>query len=129
MAQDYIIFDSRKMAAFQLITDLCREYAFEDTFAQELWSGLLENPLLYDEFVYYMQTKELTGAYTCQGYSMFDLYFYQLRHYNFRHDIGKNRPDCDKGRLILEAFHTMICLTNDPDSYVAKLRAEQGMDF
>lgn len=128
MAQNHILFDGRKMAAYELTGSLCKDYGFEVSFAETLWDGLLRLPLLYDEFVHYMQTGELTGLYLCEGVSMYDLYFYHLRRYNVTHDLGRNMPDCDKERLVFQAFHTMVLLTDDPVTYLARLSAAQGMD-
>lgn len=128
MEQDHIIFDGRKMAAFGIVNDLCKDYGHDNSFAEELWEGLLQTPLLYDEFIYYMQKKELTGNYSYEGFCMFDLYFYQLRRYNLHHDLGKNMSDCDKDMLIYEAFHTMVMLKKNPQDMKKKLSASLGMD-
>ncbi|MDO5156210.1 MAG: hypothetical protein Q4D51_09620 [Eubacteriales bacterium] len=129
MKNDYVIYDARKLAAYNLGLDLSLSKGFDEQFFSQLWEGLLTNPLLYDEFVYYLQTEELTGHFTCEGYSMFDLYFFHLGEYNFTHDLGKNPIGCDKATITLQAFHTMGQLVKDPQTYKKYLSKNLGMDF
>ena len=129
MNNNSIIFDRRKLAAYDIVTDFCKKMHWDDQFLAELWEGLIYNPLLFDEFVYYNQKNELTGNFTCEGYSMLDLYFYHLRQYNVSHDIGKNPENCSKDELVFRAFHTMRMLQVKPEVYKKMLSEVPGMDF
>lgn len=129
MGQDSIVYDSRKLAAFGIITDLCHTYGHDTSYTNTLWEALLQSPVFYDEFIYYMQTGQLTGNTSCEGYDMFDLYFYHLRLYNLKHDLGKNIDDCDKDMLIFESFHTMAMLQQHPKETLQKLAEHPGMDI
>lgn len=129
MHNENVIYDGRKIAAYNIAADFCKYKGWDETFLTELWEGLLLNPVLYDEFVYYLQMGELTGNFVCEGYSMYDLYFYHVGYYNMTHDIGKNTRDCDKDEIIFLAFHTMGRLQKDPETYKKKLSESLGMDF
>ncbi len=129
MHNENVIFDGRKLAAYNILTDYCKTSGHNDQFLAELWEGVLTTPLLYDEFVYFLQTGELTGHYACEGYTMFDLYFYHLGHYNMTHDIGKNTADCSKDEITFLAFHTMCMLQKEPERYKRILSEPDGMDF
>lgn len=123
-----IIFDKRRLATYSVIERFGLECGFDNAFITELWEGLLSNQNLYDEFVHYLQTYELKGEFACEGYTLFDLYFYHLREYNLYHDTGKNTDDCNKDRLIFSTFHTMVMLIKEPDKYKKLLSKPLGMD-
>lgn len=123
-----IIFDKRRLAAYSVIEEFCAECGFDDTFTLELWEGLLLNQKLYDEFVFYLQNYEFTGKFTCEGYTIPDLYFYHLREFNLYHDTGKNTDSCNKDKLVFIAFHTMGRLLKEPEIYKVRLSEPMGMD-
>lgn len=129
MDKSYIVYDGRKVAAYNLVADFCKSRGWDDKFLAELWEGILLQPLLYDEFVYYLEKNELTGNFICHGYTMFDLYFYHLRSYNAGHDVGKDSDVSDKDEIIFMAFHTMGRLQKEPDTYIALLERYSGMDI
>lgn len=129
MHNDHVIYDGRKLAAFNIASDFCKEQGYTTQFLTELWDGLLSDPVLYDEFVYFLQTGELTGNTRCGEYSMYDLYFYELGVYNLTHDQGKNEADCDKTALLFQAFHMMGRIKKEPETYLPRLSDSLGMDF
>lgn len=129
MNNDYIIYDSRKLAAYNIALELCKDKGFDEQFFTELWEGVLYEPVLFDEFMYYLQTNEINGHFQFEGYSLFDLYFYHLGDYNFSHDLGKNPVGCDKEAIALMAFHTMTQFIKNPLHYRKILTKDLGMDF
>lgn len=129
MDNDYIIYDGRKIAAYNIASDFCKSKGWPDRFFAELWEGILLDPVLYDEFTYYLEMNELTGNTVCEGYTMYDLYFHHLRSYNARHDAGKDTSTSDKDEVIFLAFHTMGRLRQEPEIYKQLLNKCEGMDF
>ncbi|MDE6432933.1 MAG: hypothetical protein K2L07_01740 [Lachnospiraceae bacterium] len=129
MHNENVIYDGRRLAAYTIAADFCKTKGFDEIFLAELWEGILLNPVLYDEFVYFLQKNELTGNFICEGYSMFDLYFYHLGEYNYTHDVGKNPTGCDKDEIVFRAFHTMGRLVKDPVTCKKYLSQDLGMDF
>jgi hypothetical protein len=129
MHNENVIYDGRKIAAYSIAEEFCEACGWNDDFLADMWSEIINNPLLYDEFVYFLQTSSLTGNFTYEGYSMLDLYFYNLKLYNLQHDAGKNTDSCDKDRIVFMAFHTMAMLIKEPDKYKEILSNDLGMDF
>lgn len=129
MDKSYIVYDGRKVAAYNLAADFCKSRGWDDKFLSDLWEGILQKPLLYDEFVYYLEKNELTGNFNCHGYTMPDLYFYHLRCYNAGHDVGKDSDVNNKDEIVFMAFHTMGRLQKEPDAYIAMLEKYSGMDI
>ena len=129
MKQDYIIFDGRRIAAYQIAEEFCKSKGWSDEFLAELWEGILSEPVLYDEFTYFLEMNELTGNTVCEGYTMFDLYFYHLHDYNAHHDVGKDTSVTDKDEIMYLAFHTMGQLKREPEKYRKMLNKCEGMDF
>lgn len=124
-----IIYDKRRLAAYTVAEEFCSSCGYDERFFSELWEGIIMNPVLYDEFMYYLQKSEFTGNFSCEGYTVPDLYFYHLREFNLYHDTGKNPGQCDKDELAFRAFHTMGRLLKEPQKYIEKLSGSMGMDF
>lgn len=124
-----VFYDGRKLAAYNITENLCKEKGFDQLFFMELWEGILFQPVLYDEFIYYLQTNEINGVFEFEGYSLFDLYFYHLAEYNFTHDLGRNPVGCDKESITLMAFHTMTQFIKNPIYYKKIITKDMGMDF
>lgn len=129
MNNNYIIFDGRRLAAYQIAAEFCKSRHWSDTFLSELWEGILLDPVLYDEFIYFLEMNELTGNTVCEGYTMYDLYFYHLHDYNALHDTGKDTAVTDKDEIMYLAFHTMGRLMQEPEKYKKILDKCEGMDF
>ena len=62
------------------------------------------------------------------GYSLCDLYVWQMNRYNLIKDTGKNSRTCNKEKMAMQAFRTMIDLLEQPEEGQKKLDYGQGMD-
>lgn len=123
-----VILDARRILAFEGFYDL-GEYAGRDKeWLDNLWSELIESPLLMKEFMYYLDHHNFSGEAICEGYGMTDLYVFQMSRYNLIRDIGKNTESCNKESMVLGAFHDMACMLKEPAKYVKKLSDGPGMD-
>lgn len=129
MSEAEIIYDKRRLGAYTIAAEFCEACGYDEQFLAELWEGILLNPVLYDEFMYYLQKSEFTGNFSCEGYTIPDLYFYHLREFNLLHDTGKNSGQCDKDVLAFQAFHTMGRLIKEPGVYKERLSRAMGMDL
>ena len=70
------------------------------------------------------QEKEWTDA----GYSLTDLYVWQMNRYNLIRDFGKNTSECNKETMVLRSFRTMVDLMHHPEEYLKRLGESRGMD-
>lgn len=123
-----IIYDARRIKAFEALSDLCKYTGEEEAFLQTLWEGLLIDNELMKEFIYYLDHHAILDQIRCEGYTLTDLYVWGLKKYNFFHDTGKNTRECDKERLVLETFYHMVQMKNNPEEYRKWLDTDDGMD-
>ena len=123
-----ILYDARKLKAMEFLNDLC-EYAGKDSkFSQELWTELLKDDELYREFVYYADNHTFLDELKVSGYSMSDLYVWQMDRYNIVRELGKNPAACNKETLVLNAFMEMANMKRDPATYVQRISSGKGND-
>ena len=78
--------------------------------------------------VFYLEHHYLTERVKCCGYSLIDLFVWQMNKYNIIGDSGKNTDACNKDRMVLKAFHDMVQMRKEPESFVKKLTEGRGMD-
>lgn len=129
MSSKDVIFDSSILNIYEKTKDYCFSLGYDDVFINELWEGIVLNKELFDEYTYFLTHHEFHGDFTFMGYNLFDLYFFEMRSYNLRHDLGRNLKECDKDEVSILAFHTMGQFIKNPSHYRAKLEKGMGMDY
>ncbi|MCR4586026.1 MAG: hypothetical protein K5686_09930 [Lachnospiraceae bacterium] len=124
-----ILFDARRIKAYECLKQLCDAVGKQEEFAEKLWLEMLSDEGLMGEFMYYLDKHSLFGQLECKGYTLNDLYFYNMRQFEMMQDAGKNYSDCDKEELVLDTFMDMAGMLKDPDRYIRKLSEGLGMDL
>ncbi len=105
------------------------EYAGQKKeWTEALWANLLDVPPLFEEMVYYLEHHDYKDHFQYEGYSLIDLYVWQMSRYNLIKDFGKNTAECNKETLVLRSFAAMIELMKNPEEYLKRLREGRGMD-
>lgn len=123
-----ILFDQSKLKVYDGLTRLCEYAGKPEEWQQDLWKALLTDKGLYDAFVYYLEQHALPDVPKCEGYSLTDLYVWQMEQDNLRRDTGKNTAQCNKEDMVLRAFMTMVGMRREPEAFLRRLRDWKGMD-
>lgn len=123
-----ILYDARKLKALEFLTDLSAYAGKNDDFVKDLWNELLADADLYNEFVYYADNHTFLDELKIRGYSMSDLYVWQMDKYNIVRELGKNPTACNKETLVLNAFLEFANMKRDPDEYVKRIESGKGND-
>ena len=123
-----ILYDARKLKAMEFLNDLCKYAGKGDDFANSLWTEFLNDEELYREFVYYADNHTFLDEMKISGYSMSDLYVWQMDRYNIVRELGKNPTACNKETLVLNAFMEMSNMKRDPETYVLRIESGKGND-
>ena len=123
-----IVYDARRVKAYEGLMALGQYAGKEEEWLNRLWEKLIPDNGLMKEFMYYLDYHTFCDEDRCRGYALTDLYVWQMDRYNLIRDIGKNTESCNKEAMVLNAFYTMTEMKKDPDTYVRRLTAGQGMD-
>lgn len=123
-----ILYDARKIKAYESLLALGEYAGQEKEWMDGLWADLLTIPDLYAEMVYYLENHDFWDNFKFQGYSLIDLYVWQMNKYNLIKDLGKNTAECNKETMALRSFRTMIELMRSPEEYIKRLNEGYGMD-
>ncbi len=123
-----IIYDARRIKAYEGFWALGEYAGKEKDWLEALWEELILDGDMMKEFMYYLDHHTLLDEVKCRGYSLTDLYVWQMDRYNLIRDIGKNTSSCNKEAMVLNAFRTMFDMRRDPDTYVRRLTSGRGMD-
>lgn len=123
-----IIIQTSKIKACEYLYELCDYCGYEKEWADELWTDILHSDELYAELVYYLENHTLKDQICIEGYSLTDLYVFQMNKYNLIMEIGKNPVECNKERMVLKAFRMMAEMIKDPPTYVRRLEEGKGSD-
>lgn len=123
-----ILYDARKIKAYESLLDWGEYAGQERAWVDGLWADLLTIPDLYAEIVYYMENHAFKDAFKFRGYSLIDLYVWQMDRYNLIKDSGKNTAECNKETMVLRSFRTMVDFMRSPEEYAKRLGESRGMD-
>lgn len=123
-----IIYDARRVMAYEALLELGKYAGKEIVWLDELWKGLLEDSDQMTEFMYYLDHHTFLDNDKCCGYGLCDLYVWQMDRYNLVREIGKNTVSCNKETMVLNAFLTMQKLKADPQIWLKRITSGEGMD-
>ncbi|MBD5450718.1 MAG: hypothetical protein HDR28_11335 [Lachnospiraceae bacterium] len=124
----HIVYDNAVVRTYDGLVRLCDYTGKSVEWCDTLWQKMLEDRQLYEEFVFYLENHLPGDLLKVQGYSLTDLYVWQLEQYNLRRDSGKNTACCNKEEMILQAFDMLARMRKNPDAYLGKLDKGAGMD-
>ena len=125
MSQNIII-ETSKIKTCGFFYDLCDRCGYDREWTDSLWGDIISDSAMYGEFAYYAANHTFRDAYSICGYSLSDLYVFQMDKYNLIREIGKNPPDCNKERMVLNAFRMMIDMKADPETFVKRIQEGRG---
>lgn len=123
-----IVYDASKIKVCQGLYDICEYAELGKEWADNLWKDIITCRDIYDEFVYYIEHHTFMDKVKVKGYSLSDIYVWQMDKYNLIREIGKNPRTCNKERMVMRAFRTIIDMQQNPDEYVKRLEEGRGED-
>lgn len=123
-----ILYDATKVKICQAFYEICEYAELSKEWVDELWRDTLIHKEIYDEMVYYIEHHTFQDHVKVCGYTLCDLYVWQMNRYNLIKDTGKNPRSCNKEKMAMQAFRTMIELIKNPEEYSRRLEYGQGTD-
>lgn len=123
-----ILYDARRIKAYEGLLALGEIAQESREWCDRLWEGLVADPELLEEFVFYLERRYIRDMVRCEGYGLTDLYIWQMNRYNLIGDSGKNTAACNKDRMVLKAFRDMVDMKREPAVYVKRMTMGRGMD-
>ena len=123
-----IVISTSAIKTCQYLYDLCEYCGYEKEYTDKLWGDLIGNDALYSELVYYLSNHTFKDDFSIEGYSLSDLYVFQMNKYNLIREIGKNPKECNKERMVINSFRMMLDMQADPETYVKRMLEGRGED-
>jgi hypothetical protein len=123
-----ILYDARRIKAYEGLLTLGEMSGEPKEWCDALWEELVFDGGLLDEFVFFLEHHYIKDTVKCEGYSLTDLYIWQMNKYNIIGDSGKNTAECNKDRMVLKAFRDMIDMKKEPEVFIKRMTLGKGMD-
>lgn len=123
-----IIISTSKIRVCEFFYELCDFCGYDREWTDSLWGDIIADEPVYEELAYYADHHTFRDVLDVCGYSLSDLYVFQMDKYNLIREIGKNPPECNKERMVLNAFRMMADMKTDPAEYVKRLQEGRGED-
>lgn len=123
-----ILYDATKVKVCQAFYAICSYAELPGEWTDKLWMDILSERQIYEELVYYIEHHTFLDKLKVCGYSLCDLYVWQMSRYNLIKDTGKNSRTCNKEKMAMQAFRTMADMIKSPEEYRKKLEEGQGTD-
>jgi hypothetical protein len=122
------VYDASKIKVCQGCYAICEYAEFEKEWTDRLWADIISNGDIYEEFVYYIEHHTFMDRLKIGGYSLSDLYVFQMDKYNLISEVGKNPVTCNKERMVMKAFRMLADMKKEPERYVKWLEEGRGED-
>ena len=123
-----IIIATSRIKACEMFYELCEYCGYDKTWVDALWGDIIRDDEMFAELAFYLNNHTLRDGISVEGYSLTDLYVFQMDKYNLIREIGKNPPECNKQRMVLNAFRMMVDMKADPETYIKRLEEGRGED-
>lgn len=123
-----IVYDASKIKVCQAFYEICDYAELSREWSDTLWGDILSQQQIYEELIYYIEHHTFMDKLKVCGYTLCDLYVWQMNRYNLIKDTGKNSRTCNKEKMAMQAFRTMADLMENPEKGQRKLDYGQGMD-
>lgn len=123
-----IIYDARKIKLMEAVRALSDAVGNSEEWFNCFWQGIIENQYVYDELLYYIDHDDFLCEYTIDGYSIVDLFVWQMSNYNLLHDTGRNDSSCCKEAMVLYAFDAMVKMAKDRLTYQNRIQSDMRLD-
>lgn len=124
-----IVIDTTQIKIYEYLNSICEYANFGQEFTDNLWQELLLDSKLYEEFIYYLTNHTFKDELKVEGYSLSEIYIWQMGKVNLKNEIGKNTAECNKEAMVMLAFYTMVEMKKNPEKYLKKLSSGWGNDI
>lgn len=123
-----IVYKNATIRVYDSLVRLCGYAGKSAEWCDKLWQEMLDDKEIYDEFVYYLEHHVPGDLMKVRGYSLTDLYVWQIEQYNLHGDSGKNTASCNKEEMVLQALWMLAEMKKNPDGCLNRLDRGAGMD-
>lgn len=124
-----IVIDTTQIKIYEYLNDICEYAKLGQEFTDNLWREFLLDPMLYDEFIYYLNNHTFKDELKVEGYSLSEIYIWQMGKVNLINEIGKNTAECNKEAMVMLAFNTLADMKKNPEKYLKKFSSGWGNDI
>ncbi len=102
-----------------------KEEGYTDRFLKDMQN----HPKIKEEYFFYLMNGSYSCAYTIKGVSIADIIIWQMDHFKALLDNAEAMNKGNPYKMTLLGFDTMIKMEENPDLYIAKMRATTGTDY
>ncbi len=122
--------DMTKDELYDYTTEMVKRAGITDTdFLETFMYSLDEHPQIKEEYMYYLEHGSYLCSYTIEGVSITDIIIWQMDHFKALLDNVESQNKGNPYRMTLLGFDTMMKMTDDPASYISKMRTTTGTDY
>lgn len=121
--------EEEKKKAYVWAAALCHYAGEDEVFLERFFKMLMSSEGVSREFLYYLEHQDFLCAYQVAGYSLIDIMVWQMDHFKAQLDRDRSEMKSNGDKMLLEAFHTMLLMEQEPEYYVNLMQSETGTDY
>lgn len=118
-----------KTRAYAWARALCHYAGEDEAFLERFFEMLTASEGVAREFLYYLEHQNFLCKYQVAGYSLIDIMVWQMDHFKAQLDRDRESMKSNGDKMLLEAFHTMLLMEQNPEYYVNLMQTETGTDY
>ena len=121
--------EEEKEKAYAWARALCHYAGEDESFLERFFAMLTASEGVLNEFMYYLEHQDFLCAHKVAGYSLIDIMVWQMDHFKAQLDRDRSGMKSNGDKMLLEAFHTMLLMEQEPEYYVNLMQTETGTDY
>ena len=121
--------EEEKEKAYAWAKALCHYAGEDESFLESFFAMLMDSEGVSQEFLYYLEHQDFLCAHKVAGYSLIDIMVWQMDHFKAQLDRDRSEMKSNGDKMLLEAFHTMLLMEQEPEYYVNLMQTETGTDY
>lgn len=111
------------------IIKACQSAKLNDDFINEFIKKLDKEEKIEEELTEYLLNGNLIGKENVNGYTVIDIYVWQINYFKANLDYAKAQVGEDKMEQIICAYNTLLDMKNSPEEIIRKFQQDTGTDY
>jgi len=112
-----------------IIIKACESAELTEEFINNFINKLENEENIENELVEYLSTGNLSGKENVRGYSVLDIFVWQINHFKANLDYAKAQVGNDKMEQIICAYNTLLDMKKDPENIIRQFQQDTGTDY
>ena len=113
----------------EIIIKACNQAQLSEEFTNSFINKINKYSEIKEELLEYLVNGNLIGKENVKGYTVFDIYVWQINHFKANLDYAKAQVGSDTMEQIICAYDVLLNMKDNPEMIIRQFQSETGTDY